>query len=218
MDQLASKHTNKTRTLNLPGGRNCDIDPGATADHMSTAVGEEIRDLRHAHGIKLSELGEARGLSVGHLSQIERGISSPSVKALHSISRALGVNISWFFRETDAEHSAERRYIVRADKRRSLNFETGVVDELLSPNLGRQLELIRVTFAPGASTGEGYFSHRGEEAGFIVSGTLELWLDDEHFILNEGDSFAFSSETPHRCLNSGSEETVIIWTVTPPTY
>ena len=190
----------------------------ATAGEVSEVVGEEIRHLRNAREIKLSELSEASGLSVGYLSQIERGISSPSIKALHSISRALDVTISWFFKDVDTSNSAERQYVVRAEKRRNLHFEGGITDELLSPNLGRELELLRCTFSTGAISGDEPYTHRGEEAGIIISGTMELWLDDDHFILEEGDSFAFSRDKPHRYRNCGVTEAVVIWAITPPSY
>ncbi|NQV46075.1 MAG: cupin domain-containing protein [Rhodospirillales bacterium] len=195
-----------------------DTASSAKAGEVSEVVGEEIRHLRNAREIKLSELSEASGLSVGYLSQIERGISSPSIKALHSISRALDVTISWFFKDADTSNSIERRYVVRADKRRNLHFEGGITDELLSPNLGRELELLRCTFSPGATSGGEPYTHRGEEAGVIISGTMELWLDDDHFVLEEGDSFAFSSDKPHRYRNSGDTEAVVIWAITPPSY
>lgn len=188
-----------------------------TAGEVSEVVGEEIRHLRNARELKLSDLSVETGLSVGYLSQIERGISSPSIKALHSISRALGVTISWFFKDTDVENTAERRHIVRADRRR-LTFEGNITDELLSPNLGGALEMLRCTFAPGASSGDEPYTHRGEEAGVILSGTMELWLSDDQFILEEGDSFAFPSSKPHRYSNCGDEEAVVIWTITPPSY
>lgn len=189
-----------------------------TVGEVSEVVGEEIRHLRNAKELKLSDLGDMTGLSVGYLSQIERGISSPSVKALHSISRALGVTISWFFKDTDTENTSERRHIVRAERRRRLIFEGGITDELLSPNLGGELEMLRCTFAPGSSSGDEPYTHRGEEAGVVLSGTMELWLDDDHFVLNEGDSFAFPSHKPHRYRNCGDTEAVVIWTITPPSY
>lgn len=181
-------------------------------------VGREIRFLRKARDITITELGDATGLSQGYLSQIERGISSPSVKALHSISRALGVTISWFFSPTSSDDDVLRDIVVRADKRRRLSFSSGITDELLSPDLGREIELLRCIFGPGSESGKEPYAHQGEEAGVVVSGRLDLWIADRHIELSEGDSFAFSSETPHRYANPTDEETVVIWAITPPTY
>ena len=70
-------------------------------------VGNEIRKLRKVRKLTLSGLGERTGLSVGYLSQIERNLSSPTVKALFDISHALGVSINWFF------HEVTRRSVTR---------------------------------------------------------------------------------------------------------
>src|SRR4051794_38575967 len=136
-------------------------------------VGDAIRELRIAKGKTLADLARASGLSVGHLSQIERRISSPSVKALHSISRALEVTISWFFRPADAESAVERDYVVRSRHRRALSFEGGITDTLLSPNLSRSIELILCELPPGAESGKDTYTHRGEESGLVLEGSLE---------------------------------------------
>ncbi|MET4493243.1 helix-turn-helix domain-containing protein [Bradyrhizobium sp. LA7.1] len=133
-------------------------------------IGGEIKNLRKARGITLDALSDAAGLSKGYLSQNERGVSSPSVKALHSISRALGVTISWFFPPKADDDSDLRDYVVRASSRRKLTFVGGITDELLSPNLGRQLELLRCTFPPGSESGKEPYTHQGEEAGYVISG------------------------------------------------
>lgn len=181
-------------------------------------VGHEIRGLRKARDTTIADLSKATGLSKGYLSQIERGISIPSVKALHSISRALGVTISWFFPpETDGDEEL-RDIVVRAHARRKLSFENGITDELLSPNLDNTIELLRCVFPAGSESGPEPYNHRGEEAGIVISGQLDLWLEDQYIQLNEGDSFAFSSDRPHRYANRTNRETVVIWAITPPTY
>lgn len=186
--------------------------------NIDRRVGVEIKDLRKARGITLSALSEATDLSPGYLSQIERGVSSPSVKALYNISRALGVTISWFFLPQSEDDHELRDYVVRSGARRQLTFVGGITDELLSPNLGRQLELLRCCFPPGSESGKEPYAHQGEEAGIVISGELNLWIGERHVILSQGDSFAFSSDTPHRYTNSSDRDCVVIWAITPPSY
>jgi len=186
--------------------------------NIDSRVGEEIKHLRKARDTTLSELSKQTGLSSGYLSQVERGISRPSVKALHTISRALGVTISWFFSPAPEGDDELRDFVVRADARRKLHFQNGITDELLSPNLGRQLELLRCTFPPGSNSGPEPYTHEGEEAGTVISGRLDLWIGEKRVVLKEGDSFAFSSEMPHRYENCSDEDTVVIWAITPPSY
>lgn len=193
---------------------------GAALDEEGSPsfLGSEARDLRKARGLTLTQLSAATGLSVGYLSEVERGRAMPSVAALHRIARGLGVSIGWFFRNDDPERPEERDVVVRAGRRRKLSFESGITDELLSPNLRGQIELLLSRFPPGSTSGAEPYSHRGEEAGVVIRGTIELWVGERHFILHEGDSFAFPSTTPHRYRNPGAEEAVVIWSITPPTY
>lgn len=185
---------------------------------IDSRVGVEIKSLRKARGITLSALSDAADLSRGYLSQIERGISNPSVKALYNISRALGVTISWFFPPQTKDDHELRDYVVRAGGRKKLTFVGGITDELLSPNLARELELLRCSFPPGSESGKEPYTHQGEEAGIVVSGELNMWIGERHVVLSEGDSFAFSSDTPHRYANLSTRDCVVIWAITPPSY
>jgi transcriptional regulator with XRE-family HTH domain len=180
-------------------------------------IGREVRSLRKARGLTLSDIAEASGLSIGYLSLLERDRATPSINALHAISRALGVTVSWFF-EADAVPDAERNLVVRRTRRRRLDFSAGIVDELLSPSLAGALELLASRFPPGASSGEEPYTHAGEEAGVVIRGRLELWVDGKSFLLEAGDSFGFPSSLPHRYRNPGTEEAEVIWAITPPSY
>jgi transcriptional regulator with XRE-family HTH domain len=181
-------------------------------------IGQEIRNLRKVRSMSLEELGRLTDKSVGHLSQIERGLSNPSISVLQAISTALGVQIGWFFPQGEAGDPSDRGVVVRHTSRRCLSFDSGVTDYLLSPNLGGALALPLSEFKPGASNGDAPYTHAGEEAGLVLSGTLELWVAEDHFLLSPGDSFSFRSTKPHRYRNPGDEITRVVWVVTPPSY
>ena len=117
-------------------------------------IGREIRGLRKARGITLAALAEASGLSIGYLSLLERDRATPSIKALHAVSRALGVTISWFFEANDVPEE-ERDLVVRRARRRRLDYSAGVVDELLSPNLTRRARAPLLPFPARRLLGRG---------------------------------------------------------------
>lgn len=190
--------------------------PSREADSIRR-IGREVRSLRKARGLTLSDLAETSGLSIGYLSLLERDKATPSINALQAISRALGVTASWFF-EAGAVPDAERDLVVRRTRRRRLDFSAGIVDELLSPSLAGALELLASRFPPGASSGAEPYTHAGEEAGVVIRGRLELWVDGKSFLLEAGDSFGFPSSLPHRYRNPGTEEAEVIWAITPPSY
>lgn len=180
-------------------------------------LGQRIRELRKRQGLTLARLAESSGLSIGHISLIERNLTQPSINALVNLSRSLGVTVQWFFSGPEAMIAEEKDYVVRHGSRLRLDYQQGFVDHLLTPNSQHQLEMIHSLIPAGASSEEGY-SHQGAEAGFILKGSLELQVGARQFHLEAGDSFAFSSQETHRYRNPGSSDTVVIWVITPAGY
>lgn len=189
--------------------------PPATQD--DGLIGAKLRALRLRQDKTLQAISLATGISVGHLSQLERDLVSPSIKTLHDLSRALGVNISWFFLPQEPTARVEQ-YVVRRVQRRRISYAEGIDDYQLNSQAVRHLGLLYSTFAPGASSGDSPYAHEGEEAGYVISGQLELWIDGASTVLDAGDSFSFPSTSPHRYRNPGRTETVVLWAMTPPTY
>lgn len=181
-------------------------------------VGREIKGLRKAKNLSLQQVAQICGKSIGFLSQVERGKSTPSISDLHQIAEALGVQISWFFPQGGTVEPSDGGVVVRKARRRRLAFASGISDFLLSPSLEGPLELLFSTMEPGSDSGHDTYEHVGHEAGVVLKGTLELWIGEQHFTLDEGDSFSFASSTPHRYRNPGSTQTELIWVVTPPSY
>lgn len=211
---MGSKQKKKRVTV----GRPLPLHQDVPADSPTDRLGPMIRETRKARGLTLQQLARATKLSVGYLSEIERGISSPVVTALHDIANALDVTVGWFFQNETGVDPAERGLIVRAVNRRSLSYASGITDQLLSPHLQGQLELLLSRFPPGTGSGETPYTHRGEEAGIVLQGAMELWIGDKSFVLRDGDSFSFPSTTPHRYHNVGKKEAIVIWAITPPTF
>lgn len=178
-------------------------------------IGRQIRDLRKAKDISLVELSSKIGRSVGYMSQVERGVSTVKLSMLQAISDVLGVSISWFFHTSQEAPQEESDYIVRHNLRRTLDLSSsGITEQLLSPRLSGQLQLILTTVSPGATTGPDARRREGEEAGYLQSGSLELQVGDNTFQLEAGDSFSLVGDEPHRCHNSGDEDAVIVWVTT----
>ncbi|MGA0593621.1 helix-turn-helix domain-containing protein [Enterovirga sp. CN4-39] len=182
-------------------------------------VGLRMRLLRQAQGLPLQKLSAETGLSIGLLSQIERGISSPTVRHLRLISDCLGVGPSFFFGVVDENKCQELgNIIVRAAGRRIIQFAEGIRKELLTPDDPDGIELLLVTMEAGASSGEEFYVHPGEEAGTVLTGSMRLFVRTETLILAAGDSFRFKSTIPHRFENAGQEQTRVLWALRAPVY
>ena len=179
-------------------------------------LGNDIRALRKARSWTLNQLADEMGRSVGFISQLERGLSEPSISDLRKIAAIFDVPVSFFFGQNES-NPAERGYVVRAGSRRILGGAEGaLVEELLSPDLGGNFEIIRSEFAPGSAREE-VLIRDTEEAGYIISGQLDLEIDGQWFELGPGDSFRFSGVS-NRWRNKGSKTAVAIWVISPPVY
>lgn len=180
-------------------------------------LGGRIRGLRKRQGLTLAELARLSQLSVGYISQLERDLSRPSVDTLLRIGRCLGVNIQWFFSTKSEVSEADAGYVVRKGTRQNIHYDDGIYDQLLTPSPSGQIEMVHSRFPPGAYNRTSY-THEGEEVGYVLTGTFELWVGEKHFLLGEGDSFRFASSEPHRYGNPGEADAVVLWVITPPTY
>ncbi|OYU41502.1 MAG: Cro/Cl family transcriptional regulator [Pseudorhodobacter sp. PARRP1] len=180
-------------------------------------LGERMRGLRKRRGLTLAQLAEAAGLSIGYISQLERNLASPSIPALVSIAKGLGVTVQWFFAGDAPVPEDERGYVIRRDNRLSLRYAGGIVDELLTPKLSLQVEMIYTRMPAGSESAQSY-SHEGDEVGFVLQGQLEMWIGARHFLLHAGDTCSYASSEPHRYRNPGPGEAIVLWAISPPSF
>jgi transcriptional regulator with XRE-family HTH domain len=185
-----------------------------TDDAVDQRLGETVRLLRQRAGLSIQDVANKTGLSNGMISQLERARAMPSIRTLRLLSIALEVPISYFFETSDPAADVQR-YIVRKNNRRLLRLTaSGVVKEALTPEGTGQLELYELTLNPGASSGTDFLQHTGEKAGYILSGSLRLWLDNQAHVLEAGDSFRFPSIVPHMFDNPTQQAARVIWVTT----
>ncbi|RWI16819.1 MAG: cupin domain-containing protein [Mesorhizobium sp.] len=180
-------------------------------------LGERVRGLRKRRKLTLAQLADSCKLSIGYLSQIERNLAYPSIPALVAIAKSLGVTVQWFFAGASPVPQDEQGYVVRRGNRLKIQYDHGIVDELVTPKMSLQVEMIYTRLPPGTESAESY-SHNGDGVGFVVSGQLEMWVGERQFLLNEGDSCSYSSGEPHRYRNPSSREAIVIWAISPPSF
>ena len=179
-------------------------------------LGADLRALRKARGLRLAALATKLGRSVGWLSQVERDLSTPSITDLRQIAGALGVPVSMLFAH-DAIPGKEAGYVVRKNSRRPLGSgRDGLIEELLSPDLTDDFEVVHSTFEPHRRIEEP-LTRPTQEVGYLISGRLELEIGRHRFTLHPGDSFRIRGE-PFRWANPYDEPAVAIWVIAPPVY
>jgi transcriptional regulator with XRE-family HTH domain len=194
-----------------------------SADGQNPPIGERLKERRTQHGLAMRQLAEMAGVSASLISDVERGRVEPSISVLKRLSAALDITLMYFFSET----TPDDELVVRADERRVLGarefsqFQSpsgGIHFELASPESTEVIEAVFGRYEVGATMGDEPVTHEGEEWGMVLRGRLKVWVGDETYLLNPGDSIAFPSTTPHRMANAADEVTEYIWIDTPKTF
>lgn len=180
------------------------------SDQLERAkLGNLIRKCRQKRKLTLKELCDKAGVSVGYLSQVERGNATPSLGTLAQIARALDLGLDYFVtrpKPGDAVSYAEQR-------RKFSISDTGVTYEALSTEFpGHELSAFIMNCPPGFQSET--FQHEGEEFIYVLSGTIEKSLDGETFTLREGDSLHYNGMTPHAWKTLGDAPARMLWTGT----
>lgn len=165
--------------------------------------------------MKVAELAMLTGYTPGFISQIENDITSPSIASIQRIAKTLDASISSFF--DDAR--AKGRVVRRAERRKIVFPRVKVVDYLLSPSLSGHLQIMYTIIYVGGGSGKEPYTHDSdEECAIVLEGRLRIWVGEEVFHLNRGDSITFESRIPHRWENPGRRKAVVLWAMTPPSY
>jgi transcriptional regulator with XRE-family HTH domain len=178
-------------------------------------LGRSVRKLREERALSLKQLAAKALVSESFISQVERGVANPSVSSLRRIADALGTSIGALF-----EGRQGNGIIVRArDRARLTHPQRRWHDYLLTPQSARRLQVILSVIEPGeGSGGQPYRHDSDEECVIVLTGRLEFRVDDESYMLEEGDSLTFESRLPHWNRNPGHTKTEVLWIITPPSY
>ena len=187
----------------------------APKDLHEHRFGETVKGFRLRGGLSLRDLAVRTGLSVGMLSQLERNVTSPSLKTLTKLRIGLGVPLSALLEDEgdapgpDAQHSLVRRKLSRP----TLDIGDGVLKVLLSPATASNLQVMMLVVTPGGGTGATVVGVPGEKAAIVLKGTLDVTVADEAYTLQEGDTIQFDAELPHSFSNPGQAEAQIMWII-----
>lgn len=198
--------------------------PGVGSAHRIHSVidlwlGEQLRRRRKALGRPLLQVAQPAGISVSLLSQLERGLRSISMRTLEALAQELQLPMETLVRNSkhgDA-HDEVDGAVVRVGAHRRIDLgDKGIHKENLTPPAATgRVEMYRAVIESGGSTGdELFFTHKGEQVGYVIEGQLELFIDDRLLKLQAGDSFCYDGSTPRRWRNPGPTLTTVLWAIT----
>jgi len=185
----------------------------ASADDHDKALGERLRAARLQRGLKLKDVAERTEMSIALISQVERGVSSPSIRSLRAICHALGIDGASLLAPAagGAATDEQNEFTVRASTRKPLKLgNNGVTKYRITPGSCATLEGFLMELEPGATSDPGFLVQASDKIGYVLSGRLQVYVDDKSFLLEAGDSYGFSGSHPYRWQNGWDQKTVFL--------
>lgn len=176
-------------------------------------IGALLRERRRKMRMTLQALGDAAGVSVGYLSQVERDLATPSLGTLAQIARCLNAEIDHFLTSPAIATS-----LSRAEGRGRFSVAGSAVryEQIGADFAGNQLSSFIIIIPPGHRSE--VFRHEGEEIVFMLEGQVLFGVDGDETVLLPGDGLHFRGQQPHFWHNTGAEEARVLWTGTLPLY
>jgi transcriptional regulator with XRE-family HTH domain len=176
----------------------------------SIELGERIKKLRLGQNLTLKELEAKAGVSATHLSEIERGLTSPTVGALTRIARALGEEPALLV----CEHGGHRVAVVRRDQRREFH-ERGATLRPLGGPMRAEMSVIEIELPADGAEATAPALGGGEEFLLILSGDAELTRGDATYRLAEGDAIHYSAGEAWALRGHGGQAARVLWIALP---
>jgi len=173
-------------------------------------VGRRIKRVRGEKHLTLKMVETLSGVSATHVSEIERGATIPTIKALARIARALGKRAAFFLEEAELGDAS----VLTSESlvRESTPGGAAALERLTSSIPGGSVQGIRVTLAAGRSHRSSAHRHDGVEALLVLRGTVHVEIDREPYTLHPGDCIHYDASKLHSYSNAArDQEAVMVW-------
>lgn len=187
------------------------FDPGRGATGRGE-IGLRLRELRTRSGLSQTQMSRRVGVTPSTISQIEGNLIYPSLPALIKMAEVLAVDIGEFFpRSSDVDRVMFPSADAAAVKSPPFG-KKGIAGKLLIPfDFGARIEAHLIEIAPGKKAAPHFFTHKGPEFGYLISGALQFHLKTEVFTAGTGDAICFKSAPPEQWRNVGDETARLLW-------
>ncbi len=161
----------------------------------------------------LQALGDAAGISIGYLSQVERDHATPSLGTLSQIARSLDVGVDYFVATPSVEDG-----LTRAGARSGFSVGSSplVYERIAADFTGNVLSSFILNIPPGYRSET--VSHEGEEILYMLEGSVTQRLGNEEMVISAGDSLHFRGNRPHSWSNDSNAPARMLWTGTLPMF
>jgi transcriptional regulator with XRE-family HTH domain len=173
-------------------------------------IGKRIKKIREEQHLTLKNVEAKAGISATHISEIERGKTSPTIGALIRIADALERDPAYFIED---EELSDVSFVAFEDRRQcTLGRCPGMAEMLTKSIPSGKINAQLITMSPAPLRDVAIHSHEGDEAALVLEGKVRFMIAEEAYSLGEGDSIYFLANQDHGYANaSESEQAKMIW-------
>ncbi|WP_187430834.1 hypothetical protein ROLI_041650 [Roseobacter fucihabitans] len=167
---------------------------------LEIAIGREVRAFRRKQEITVADLSAATGLSIGMLSKIENGNTSPSLTTLQTLANALSVPLTAFFRGFEesrmAVHTKAGEGVEQEREGTRSNHQYNLLGHLGANASGVIVEPYLITLSDEADVFP-TFQHAGIEMIYMLEGEVDYRHGNNVYPMKPGDTLFFDADAPH---------------------
>ena len=190
-------------------------------NRIQDEISKKLKQFRAERNLTLEKLASRTDCTKSYISQLEKGLTAPSVSMLGRLAGALDVHVADFFRDIDIQE--EEDWCFRKSKRRQIAYPDGkVVTQLLTRSMfQKKMQPIISTIKPGGTADQsGQLTHPAgsQEFVLVMKGELYFQINGNEMTLEEGDTLYFNGELPHRWANTGKKDAEVLFVFTPPIW
>lgn len=176
-------------------------------------LGAKIKSIRLMRGLSQKQLADLTGVTPSTISQVEKNLIYPSLPALFRIAESLSIEVATFFKD----HGLDKDIFVYPAEQQSAavldNFAKEDADAmwLLPPDIESQVDALVIKIKPGKKLAGHFFAHKGEELGYLITGRLEMVIDNHIHQINPGDTVFLPKDIPGQWCNTSEVVSELLW-------
>ncbi len=179
---------------------------------IHTDIGSAVKTYRKLQGMSQKELSELVGVTSSNISQIESNIIFPSIPALYKLAQHLSVDVGSFFQEK----ITPEKIVFKMSDGVKINLSSSDKKNLeiiqLTPfDIQGKADLFRVSIFPGKKLSSHFFLFKGEEAGQVLSGEIDMVYKNQTYSLQPGDTVYLNAFSPSLWQNRKQETAILLW-------
>ena len=176
-------------------------------------LGAKIKSIRLMRGIPQKELAGLTGVTPSTISQVEKNLIYPSLPALFRIAESLSVEVATLFKEYGGQQNI---YVYPTDSRSVTSLAKNFKDKaearlLLPPDIDKPAEAVIIRIQPGKKLAGHFFAHKGSELGYLISGQLEMSVENQSYKVNPGDTIYMQKKIPGSWSNISEQVAELLW-------